>query len=155
MTGKKICATAGSICLILVLTLTLVLSACAKPAAPTTPAATTPAATTPAATKPATTTPGATTPATTKPAATPAATVIKWKMEQICAPGSMFVKQLYEPWAKEIEEASGGRLAITVHPPQALCPDLDIFKSVSAGMIEVGLSSLGYHKGFMPEAEIA
>ncbi|MDD4860182.1 MAG: TRAP transporter substrate-binding protein DctP [Dehalococcoidales bacterium] len=157
MTGKKLLATVSSSCLILVLLLTLILSACAKQEVqtPTTSAPTTSGATTPAATKPAATTPAATTPAATKPATTPAAQVIKWKMEQICAPGSMFVKQLYEPWAKAIEQESGGRLVITVHPPQALCPDLDIFKSVSAGMIEVGLSSLGYHKGFMPEAEIA
>ncbi|MDD4859563.1 MAG: TRAP transporter substrate-binding protein DctP [Dehalococcoidales bacterium] len=153
MNSKRLLTLLGSICLIIVVISSLVLSACAKQTAPTTPAATTPGATTPSATKPSATTPAATTPAATKPATTPAAQVIKWKLQQICPPNGLFWNKTYVPFVKDIEAATNGRLSITLNPPGALCPDLDIFKAVNTGMIEIGISSPGYQKGFLPEMD--
>jgi len=66
----------------------------------------------------------------------------------------MFYNELYVGLCNDVEEMSNGRFAITVSPPGALCPDVEILKSVAAGMIEMGLSSMPYHKGFMPEGEV-
>jgi TRAP-type C4-dicarboxylate transport system substrate-binding protein len=85
------------------------------------------------------------------PAATPQ--VFKWRF-QTHHPDVLLKDFGFQRVADRIKEQSGGRLQITMFPLGSLCPGDQVFNSCKQGMFEMGLSDPGYHKGFMPEAQV-
>ncbi|MDD5288114.1 MAG: TRAP transporter substrate-binding protein DctP [Dehalococcoidales bacterium] len=132
--------------MIVVSILSLSITGCSKPAAPTTPGVTTSAATTPAAT-----TPAATTPATTKPAPTPAAQVIKIKMQTAWpAADTGYIRA--EQLAKWITDACGGRLEITPYTGGAIVPATKEIDPLDKGVIDIVMANHMYHISIFPAA---
>ncbi len=155
MKGKKLVTLIASICLILFLVTSVLLSACAKPAAPTAAPAPTvikPAPTTPGQTAPVTIVPTIPAPATTTPAPKPAAQVYKWRLQSHVAPG--VENNLIREVSKNIETMSGGRIVITVFDGGALVPVEDEFTAMKTGVVEFCRASGTYYLGFVPEGDI-
>jgi len=132
------------LCVVLVMVASLLLSACTPQTTPsaTTPGATTTQPTTPAATKPAGTTPAPTTPASTKPAATPSAAVYKWEFETEYSSGTEIWNQ-YKKWADMVNQATQGRISITVRGSGEIVPAYQILEAVKTGLLNVGHNSGG------------
>ncbi|MDD5127210.1 MAG: TRAP transporter substrate-binding protein DctP [Dehalococcoidales bacterium] len=140
---KKRLSLALVLCLALITIISITLPACTPAAAPTTtaPAATTPAATTPAATTPKPTTPAATTP-TTKPAPVPSATVYKWEFETEYSSGTEIWNQ-YKKFADMVNQATQGRIVITVRGSGEVVPAYQILEAIKTGLLTAGHNSGG------------
>src|SRR5215470_15313961 len=54
------------------------------------------------------------------------------------------------PWAKMLEEKSGGRLKVTIYPGATLGKPADHFDLVKNGIAEMGFASPGYTPGRFP-----
>ena len=61
--------------------------------------------------------------------------------------------RVLEPWAKQVEQRSGGRLRITIHPGGALGPAPAQYKSVVAGAMDIGFGVQSYTPGRFPLSE--
>ena len=128
-----------SICLILVLVSSILLSACAqKAAAPGAPTRITPQVPSQPGTPATPSTPS--TPA--KPAPAPAAEVIKWEFETEYSAGTVIWEQ-YQMWADMVNEASQGRISITVRGAGEIVPAYQILEGVKSGILNVGHNSGG------------
>ena len=64
-----------------------------------------------------------------------------------------FHAQLLEPWAREVEGRSGGRLRITIHPGGSLGPAPAQYQNVTAGAMDIGLGVHSYTPGRFPLTE--
>ena len=64
-----------------------------------------------------------------------------------------FHAQLLEPWAREVEGRSGGRLRISIHPGGSLGPAPAQYKNVTAGAMDIGLGVHSYTPGRFPLTE--
>lgn len=62
-------------------------------------------------------------------------------------------KELLQPWAKAIEEATGGRVRITTYPGETLAKANDIYAGVVDGIADIGLSCFSYTRGRFPVLE--
>lgn len=62
--------------------------------------------------------------------------------------------QLVQPWAKDIEKASNGRVKITSYPGETLAKANDIYDGVVKGSIDIGISCFSYTKGRFPVCEV-
>lgn len=62
--------------------------------------------------------------------------------------------QLVQPWAKDIEKASNGRIKITSYPGETLAKANDIYDGVVKGSIDIGISCFSYTKGRFPVCEV-
>ncbi len=63
-------------------------------------------------------------------------------------------KDLIQPWAKEIEEATNGKVRITSYPGESLLPAAQIYDGVVSGIADVGLSCFAYTRGRFPVSEV-
>ena len=54
------------------------------------------------------------------------------------------------PWAKMVEDKSGGRLKITIYPGSTLGKAVDHFDMVKNGIADVGFTTPGYTPGRFP-----
>jgi len=63
--------------------------------------------------------------------------------------------ELIEPWAKRIEEASGGRIAFEIFPSMSMggAPP-ELFQQVRDGVADIIWTVLGYTPGVFPHAEV-
>ncbi|HHW06165.1 MAG TPA: TRAP transporter substrate-binding protein [Clostridia bacterium] len=61
--------------------------------------------------------------------------------------------ELLQPWAKAIEEATGGRVRITTYPGETLAKATDIYAGVVDGIADIGLSCFSYTRGRFPVLE--
>jgi len=139
---KKQLSLALVACTVLVMIISLLLSAC-TPASPTAtaPAPTTPKPTTPAATTPAvTSTVAPTTPTATKPAPAPSATVYNWVYQGEQPSGNVWDLE-YKKWASMVNEASGGRIKITCRGSGEIVPSYQILEAVKNGVLDLGGNS--------------
>lgn len=153
MKNKRISTLAIHICVAIILvTVMLVTAVACGPKAPA-PTTTAPAVTTPAATTPAATTPAATTPAATKPAPTPSAQVYKWKFQAITGNTDAIYKA-EEWWIKWIEQATGGRLQMTLYPAGQIVNTVDIIPAFRDNLVQIGDTAGQYYMGFIPEGGI-
>ncbi|MCI2425106.1 TRAP transporter substrate-binding protein DctP [Candidatus Acetothermia bacterium] len=64
---------------------------------------------------------------------------IEWTMQSDHTPG-MAAWDLYMSWTEDIYRLSGGRLRITLHPPGAIVPFMEVFKAVSMGVLDLAAS---------------
>lgn len=62
--------------------------------------------------------------------------------------------QLVQPWAKDIEKASNGRIKITSYPGETLIKANDIYDGVVKGSADIGISCFSYTKGRFPVCEV-
>ena len=60
---------------------------------------------------------------------------------------------LIQPWAKEIEEVTGGKIKITSYPGESLLPAAQIYGGVVDGIADIGLSCFSYTAGRFPVLE--
>jgi TRAP-type transport system periplasmic protein len=61
--------------------------------------------------------------------------------------------QVLEPWARQVEQSSGGRIHITIHPGGALGPPPAQYKNVVAGAMDIGFGVQSYTPGRFPLTE--
>src|SRR6185369_712534 len=66
-----------------------------------------------------------------------------------------FHAQLLAPWAADVEQRSGGRLRITIHPGGALGPAAAQYKNVTAGAMDIAFGVQSYTPGRFPLTEAA
>jgi TRAP-type transport system periplasmic protein len=64
-----------------------------------------------------------------------------------------FHARLLEPWAREVEGRSGGRLRIVIHPGGSLGPAPAQYQNVTAGAMDIGLGVHSYTPGRFPLTE--
>ncbi len=62
--------------------------------------------------------------------------------------------QALAPWAKDVEEATGGRLKITVYPSQTLTKGKDAWNAVKSGIADIAWCFHGYWPGMTPLADV-
>lgn len=62
--------------------------------------------------------------------------------------------QLVQPWARDIEKASNGRIKITSYPGETLAKANDIYDGVVKGGVDIGISCFSYTKGRFPVCEV-
>jgi len=136
---RKALALMGSICLVLILAALPFMTACAQPAPSPTPA---PAP--------------APTPAPT-PAPAPAPSPEKvWELRLASVnPVTMsFHSAGTQPWCDMVEEATKGRVKITVFPSQTLCKVEDSWTAVNTGVADITFHVTGYYPGMFPLSDI-
>jgi len=63
-------------------------------------------------------------------------------------------KELIQPWAKEIETATEGRVKITSYPGQTLSQADAVYDGVVSGISDLGLSCFSYTRGNFPVLEV-
>lgn len=61
---------------------------------------------------------------------------------------------LIQPWAKEIEKATGGKVKITSYPGESLLPAAQIYDGVVNNIADIGLSCFAYTRGRFPVLEV-
>ncbi|NLK51934.1 MAG: TRAP transporter substrate-binding protein [Syntrophomonadaceae bacterium] len=63
-------------------------------------------------------------------------------------------KELVEPWAAAIKEATEGRVTVTSYPSQTLCQADGIYEGVINGITDIGVSCFSYTRGRFPVLEV-
>lgn len=61
--------------------------------------------------------------------------------------------ELVQPWAKAVEEATGGQVVITSYPGQTLLKADAVYDGVVNGVADIGLSCFAYTRGRFPVLE--
>lgn len=61
--------------------------------------------------------------------------------------------ELIQPWAKDIEKATEGKVRITSYPGESLLPAAQIYDGVVNGIADMGLSCFAYTRGRFPVLE--
>ncbi len=62
--------------------------------------------------------------------------------------------QLVQPWAKDVEKATNGKVKITSYPGETLLKANDIYDGVVKGVGDIGISCFSYTKGRFPVCEV-
>ncbi len=62
--------------------------------------------------------------------------------------------ELVQPWAKAVEEATGGRVKITSYPGETLLKANATYDGVVNGIADIGLSCFAYTRGRFPVLEV-
>ncbi|MCI2424575.1 TRAP transporter substrate-binding protein DctP [Candidatus Acetothermia bacterium] len=75
--------------------------------------------------------------------------VIEWTLQGMSVPGDPAHIYLMD-WVEDIYRMSGGRLRITVHPPDAIVPFMEVFKAVSMGVLDAGHTWYPFWVGIDP-----
>lgn len=70
------------------------------------------------------------------------------------APSAMNM-EIFEPWAKKIEEESNGRIRIENFPGSTLTKPSDTYEAVVSGRVDIGIQLQGYTSGRFPLSQIA
>ncbi|WP_019673642.1 TRAP transporter substrate-binding protein [Psychrobacter lutiphocae] len=63
-------------------------------------------------------------------------------------------QELFEPWAKKIEEDSDGRLKIEIYPSSSLSKPDNTYDATVKGVVDIGAQVPGYVSGRFPLTEI-
>lgn len=63
-------------------------------------------------------------------------------------------KELFEPWAKQIEEDSNGRLKVEIYPSSTLSKPDNTYDATVKGVVDIGVQIPGYVNGRFPLTEI-
>jgi len=59
-----------------------------------------------------------------------------------------------QPWVKQVEKATNGRVKIQIYPNQTLCKGTQVWKAVKDGIADMGWFLLGYAPGLAPYADV-
>ncbi len=62
--------------------------------------------------------------------------------------------ELVQPWAKAVNEATGGRVKINSYPNQTLLPSDATYGGVVDGIADIGISCFAYTRGRFPVLEV-
>lgn len=68
--------------------------------------------------------------------------------------GSLIDRELFQAWAKSVEEASDGRLQVEVYPSQTLAKSDKTYESAANGVADIGASAQGYTAGRFPLTQV-
>jgi TRAP-type C4-dicarboxylate transport system substrate-binding protein len=63
--------------------------------------------------------------------------------------------EVFEPWAKKVEEESGGRIKVEIYPSATLSKADVTYDSAAKGTIDIGSQAHGYTAGRFPLTQIA
>ena len=77
----------------------------------------------------------------------------KFRFAQITPAAHPYYSQISEPWAKEIQKRTRGRVEITLYPAGSLVAGNVMYKSTVAGITDIGTSSFGWERGRHPVME--
>ena len=61
---------------------------------------------------------------------------------------------LIQPWAKEIEEATDGKVKVVSYPGETLLKASDVYDGVVSGIADIGVSCFSYSPGRFPFCEV-
>lgn len=110
----------------------LIIAACSSPSTPATTAPTTSITAVPT---------------TTAPAPTNTSKIWNLKLSHEQAPTAMFSVNGWEPWAKDVEKATNGRVKITIYPSQTLMKTADAWEGVKSGIGDISWTGTGMYPG--------
>ncbi|SEF88650.1 TRAP transporter substrate-binding protein [Marinobacterium lutimaris] len=68
--------------------------------------------------------------------------------------GSEVNMKIFEPWAKAVEEQSGGELKVEIYPSQTLVKSSSAYDSTVQGITDISATLQGYTAGRFPLSEI-
>jgi TRAP-type transport system periplasmic protein len=95
--------------------------------------------------------PGPTTSPSPAPASTPtpstAAKQIELRLAHQNPPMSRVTNKFLNPWAKKVEEATGGKVKITVYPSESLVQATQSYAAVKSGLADITWTLMGYFPG--------
>ena len=80
---------------------------------------------------------------------------IELRLAHIAPPMSHGVKFGYEPWAKSIEEATKGKVKVTIYPGGSLFKPREAISAVETGIADIVAFPLGYFAGRFNLTEVA
>ena len=76
--------------------------------------------------------------------------VIKLSFAQITPAAHPYYSAISEPWAKEIEKRTNGKVKITLYPVGTLARGNVMYSSIIDGITDIGTSSFGWEAGRHP-----
>lgn len=77
------------------------------------------------------------------------------KLHHLLGPKAPAHTQMLEPWAKRVEEASGGKLKIDIYPSMSLGgKPPQLIRQVRDGVVDIIWTVLGYTAGQFPRTEV-
>ncbi|MDD4334340.1 MAG: TRAP transporter substrate-binding protein [Desulfotomaculaceae bacterium] len=79
--------------------------------------------------------------------------VVELKLAHFFPGNHLTEKELVQPWAKAIEEATNGQVKITGYPQETLLKADAIYDGVVNGIADLGLSCFSYTRGRFPALE--
>jgi len=79
---------------------------------------------------------------------------VELKFAHFLPPNMFLVTGGFSPWAKAVEERSGGRVKVTFYPAQSLCKAKDDYDSVVTGIADIAWHSVAYTPGRFPLTEV-
>jgi TRAP-type C4-dicarboxylate transport system substrate-binding protein len=79
---------------------------------------------------------------------------IELKFAHFLPPNHFLVKDGFEPWAKAVEERSGGRVKVIFYPAQSLCKAKDDYDAAVTGIADIAWHSIAYTPGRFPLTEV-
>lgn len=81
--------------------------------------------------------------------------VVVLRMSHFMPAPSAMNADIFEPWAKKIEEESNGRIKIENFPGSTLTKPSDTYEAVVNGRVDIGIQLQGYTSGRFPLSQIA
>lgn len=81
--------------------------------------------------------------------------VVVLRMSHFMPAPSAMNAEIFEPWAKKIEEESNGRIKIENFPGSTLTKPSDTYGAVVNGRVDIGIQLQGYTSGRFPLSQIA
>ena len=75
---------------------------------------------------------------------------IELKLATQFGPTHAVVKELLEPWAKDVETATNGKVKVTIYPVDTLLKATDIYEGILSGIADIGNNDPGYNVGRFP-----
>ena len=95
-------------------------------------------------------TPSSNTPSTTTTTSAP----IELHFSHITSPVHHLHVEVYDPFAKEVEAKTDGRVKIIIHTGASLTPANEHYESAASGIVDIAHVVLGYTPGRFPLAEV-
>lgn len=86
--------------------------------------------------------------------ATAESQVIKLKFSHHNPPTAFVCKQGFEPWAKAIEQKTGGKVKIDIYPSSTLNKPQDAYDAVVKGIADITWGFVAYYPGRFPLTEV-
>jgi TRAP-type transport system periplasmic protein len=80
---------------------------------------------------------------------------VELKFASISAPTHVLNVKVHEPWIKKVEEASGGKLKVTLYPGGSLGPAKQAFDIAAKGIADISYGWVHYHPGRFPLSDFA
>lgn len=74
----------------------------------------------------------------------------EFRFAQITPAAHPYYSQISEPWAREIEKRTNGRVKITLYPAGTLVDGSVMYSSTVDGITDIGTSSFGWERGRHP-----